>query len=266
MTPFVSPAAEALWERIPADSSLIFGPLALTRNPAGIDLRHRDDAGSDASSLRSIPSTDLPGLGQVDALGRFRPNKASPNLVRGWFHITPDAPALDAALDAMLPGGLADWYAVQSGTAAPIPWQQYADRQTGMYRNVALMNEPEAEEVARAGCHPRCCTRQRLWTVGERPPETVMEKSAVPCLEPCALLLELARRAQKTHATEERSTIVLTQSELVILDSLFNWALEHPDASLREGDLSSPGNPRRILLLREKLLPWLPDKPLGQAH
>jgi hypothetical protein len=45
------------------------------------------------------------------------------------------------------------------------------------------------------------------------------------------------------------------------LDNLFTWALEHPDASLREGDLSSPGNPRRILLLREKLLPWLPARP-----
>ena len=266
MTPFVSPAAAAFWERIPLDSSLIFGPLALTKQPAGIDLRHRDDAGSDASSLRSITSTDLRSLSQVDALGRFRPNKASPNLVRGWFHTAPDAPALDAALDAMLPGGLADWYAVQSGSAPPISWQNYADRQTGMYRNVAAMNEPEAEEVARAGCHPRCCTRQRLWTVGERPPETLMEKSAVPCLEPCALLLELARRAQRSHATEERSTVILTQSELAILDSLFNWALDHPDASLREGDLSSAGNPRRILLLREKLLPWLPTKPLGQTH
>jgi hypothetical protein len=256
MTPFVSPAATALWGRIPSDSRLVFGPLALTKNNAGIDLRHRNDAGSDASSLRSLALTELRSLSQVDALGRFRPNKASPNLVRGWFYTAPDAQDLDAALDAMLPGGLADWYAVESGSAAPIPWQQYADRQTGMYRNVAAMNEPEAEEVARAGCHPRCCTRQRLW----------MEKSAVPCLEPCALLLELARRAQRAHATEERSTVILTQSELAILDSLFNWALEHPDASLREGDLSSPGNPRRILLLREKLLPWLPANPLGQTH
>jgi hypothetical protein len=37
-------------------------------------------------------------------------------------------------------------------------------------------------------------------------------------------------------------------------------ALDNPDVSLREGDMSAPGNPRRILLLREKLLPWLPAK------
>ena len=266
MIPFVSPAAAALWEWIPSDSSVVFGPLALSKQSQGVDIRHRDDTGFDASSLRSMALTDLRTLSQVDALARFRPNKASPNLVRGWFYITPDAPNMDAALDALFPGGLADWYAILSGSSAPISWQQYADRQTGMYRNVATLNEPEAEDVARAGCHPRCCTRQRLWTVGERSPETTIEKSVVPCLEPCALLLELARREQKTRATEERSSVILTQSELAILDNLFTWALEHPDASLREGDLSSPGNPRRILLLREKLLPWLPANALSHAH
>ena len=266
MIPFVSPAAAALWERIPSDSSVVFGPLALSKHSQSVDIRHRDDAGLDASRLRRIALTDLHALSQVDPLGRFRPNKASPNLVRSWFHLTPDAPALEAALDALLPGGLADWYAVNSASTAPISWQHYSDRQTGMYRNVAALNEPEAEDVARAGCHPHCCTRQRLWTVGERTPETSVEKSVVPCLEPCALLLELARREQKSQATEDRSTLILTQSELSTLDNLFKCALEHPDASLREGDLSSPGNPRRILLLREKLLPWLPAKALGRAH
>jgi hypothetical protein len=129
-----------------------------------------------------------------------------------------------------------------------------------MYRHVAAMNDPEAEEVARAGCHSRCCTRRRMWTVGENPPEIADGKSCVPCLEPCALLLELARRAQKTNTADERSQIVLTETDLVTLDTLFGMALDNPDVSLREGDMSAPGNPRRILLLREKLLPWLPAK------
>jgi hypothetical protein len=70
----------------------------------------------------------------------------------------------------------------------------------------------------------------------------------------------LARRAQKTNTADERSQIVLTESDLVTLDTLFGMALDNPDVSLREGDFSAPGNPRRILLLREKLLPWLPAK------
>ena len=56
----------------------------------------------------------------------------------------------------------------------------------------------------------------------------------------------------------------LTVGDLALLDTLFEHALDHPDPGLREGDLSSPANPRRILLLREKLLPWLPGKGLRQ--
>jgi hypothetical protein len=212
------------------------------------------------ASLRSVPLDGLRALSQSDASGRFRPNNASPHLVGGWIHFAADASALDAALEALLPGGLEDWYSVEKGSTRPIPWQQYADRQTGMYRHVAAMNDPEAEEVARAGCHSRCCTRRRMWTVGESPPEIADGKSCVPCLEPCALLLELARRAQKTNTADERSQIVLTETDLVTLDTLFGMALDNPDVSLREGDMSAPGNPRRILLLREKLLPWLPAK------
>jgi hypothetical protein len=165
----------------------------------------------------------------------------------------------------LLPGGLADWYASETRTASVVPWQQYADRQTGMYRNVASLNEPEAEAVAQAGCHPRCCTRRRLWTVGDRPPEEASTKSVVPCLEPCALVLELARRAQKSSVSEERCSVTLTVGDLALLDTLFDVALDHQDPGLREGDLSSPANPRRILLLREKLLPWLPAKDLPKA-
>lgn len=264
MTPFVSPAASALWEQISAGARWNFGPLSLTRLAVGIDLRHFQDADTDTSALRSLGLGELRTITQADALGRFRPNKAAPNLVRGWHHVVPDARALDDALEALLPGGLADWHAAATGVAIVVPWQQYADRQTGMYRNVGSLTEPDGEAVAQAGCHPRCCTRRRLWTVGDRPPEGPELKSLVPCLEPCALVLELARRAQKSSVSEERCSVPLTVGDLALLDTLFDRALDHPDPALREGDLSSPGNPRRILLLREKLLPWLPSKTLRQ--
>lgn len=264
MNAFTSPAARALWERVLEGASWTFGPLSFVRLSEGLELRHAEDAGLDGITLRPVPLGELRGLSQTDCLGRFRPNKAAPNLIRGWRHLAGDARGLDDALEALLPGGLADWYAAETGTAAVVPWQQYADRQTGMYRNVAALNEPEAEAVAQAGCHPRCCTRRRLWTVGDRPPEEALNKSCVPCLEPCALVLELARRAQKSSVSEERCSVPLTVGDLALLDTLFEHALDHPDPGLREGDLSSPANPRRILLLREKLLPWLPGKGLRQ--
>lgn len=260
MTRFPSPAASALWARIQAESSLGFGPMVLNRQPDGIDIRHRLDAAVDAAGLRCLPASDLRALAQADALGRFRPNKASPGLVRGWFHRVTDAESLETALNDLLPGGLADWHALRTGSATPVRWQEFVDRQTGMYRNVSSLAEPEAELVARAGCHPDCCTRRRRWTVGDRPPEPEVGKSEVPCLEPCALVLELARRTAKAVTSEERSHVTLAQGDLAILDLLLESALRNPDPSVREGDLSALANPRRILLLRERLLPWLPNR------
>lgn len=260
MTRFVSPAASALWARIQADSPLGFGPLALSRHADGMDIRHRRDAEVDAAGLRCLPASELRAVAQSDALGRFRPNKASPGLVRGWRHLAADAGALESALDDLLPGGLADWYSSRTCSTVPTRWQEFADRQTGMYRNVSGLSEPDVEQLARAGCHPSCCTRRRVWTVGDRPPESEEGKTEVPCLEPCALVMELARRTEKAITSEERSQLSLTQGDLAIIDLLIESALRHPDPSLREGDLSALGNPRRILLLRERLLPWLPNR------
>lgn len=257
-----TPAALALWDSVPSGSGLGFGPLSLTRQASGIELRHHLDEGLDGAALRTVGLGELRSLAQSDALGRFRPNKASPNLVRSWRHLAGDPTALEAALDELLPGGVPDWHAVRAGSAVPAAWQDFADRQSGMYRKVSALNEPEAELVALAGCHPSCCRRRRLWTIGDRAPEPPIGKSELPCLEPCALVLELARRSQKAIASEERTQLTFTESDLVLLDRLFGLAMDPKDPDLREGDLSEPLNPRRVLLLRERLLPWLPTREL----
>jgi len=258
MNPSAPNAAQALWELIHEGPRLGFGPLSLSPKLQGIELRHALDDQAADGSLGSVDRAGLRALAQSDALGRFRPNKAAPNLVRGWRHQVADAAALESALDDLLPGGLTDWHALRTGSASPVAWQDFVDRQTGMYRHVASLDEPQAEQVARAGCHPKCCLRRRFWTIGARGPEAPAGKTIVPCLEPCALVLELARREQKASVSEERSQLILNQGELTLLDQLFDRAIDAPDRALREGDLSEPLNPRRVLLLREKLLPWLP--------
>ena len=258
MTPTATPAALALWELVRTGVHVRFGPLSLSWQNAGVDLRQCQDAAAADGSLRSVDTPDLRALAQLDALGRFRPNKAAPNLVRGWHHPVADPQALERALDDLLPGGLPDWHAVQTGSARAVSWQEFADRQRGMYRHVSSLLEPEAEQVARAGCHPGCGLRRRLWKVGERECEAPAEKTMVPCLEPCALVLELARREQKASASDERAQVTLNQGELALLDRLFDLAIGTGDPLLREGDLGDPLNLRRVLMLREKLLPWLP--------
>jgi 4Fe-4S iron-sulfur cluster binding domain/DR2241 stabilising domain len=238
-------------------SRLRFGPVMVSVTEAGFELRNALDAALDASALRPAAVADLRVLATSDALGNFRPNKAAPNLVRGWTCAVPDAPALELALDSLLPGGLADWFAALDPAFVPTDYRTFAERQTGMYRNTASLSDPEACEVARACCDPRFCTRRRLWGVGVIEAETEPVKSAVPCLEPCALLLELARRAHRL-GQEERATLNLGEGDLATFAAALDIAVGHTDPLLREGDLGDPAHPRRILLLREKLLPWLP--------
>ena len=52
-------------------------------------------------------------------------------------------------------------------------------------------------------------------------------------------------------------------AELATLAAAINIAVAHTDPTLREGDLSDSGHPRRLMLLREKLLPWLPAATLS---
>ena len=258
-----APAEPAQDRRRPAGPfSLHFGPVLVAASEPGFELRNALDAALETPSLRSVALADLRVLAASDALGSFRPNKAAPNLVRGWTCTVPDPAALELALDTLLPGALADWYAALDPALAIIDYRTFADRQTGMYRKTASLSDPEACEVTRACCDARFCTRRRLWSVGVIERDMESAKSALPCLEPCALLLELARRAHRL-GQEERATLNLGEGDLATLAAALDIAVGHTDPMLREGDLGDPAHPRRILLLREKLLPWLPASVRG---
>lgn len=237
--------------------SFVFGPLLIRPAGTGFELRNARDGGIDPIGIRAVEIGQLRELATFTTEGAFRPNKSAPNLKRGWTCTVSSPADLDVALDALLPGALADWYASLGPVIPTCDYREFADRQTGMYRNTASLSDPEACEITRACCDARFCTRRRLWNVGTIGPDEASAKSAAPCLEPCSLLLELARKAHRI-SQEERSTLNISESDLATLSAAFDLALANPDLSIREGDSSAPGNPRRIMLLREKLLPWLP--------
>ncbi len=268
MSPTKNPALERLAGTIahPRLSPLRFGPVLLRSNGPGIfELLHVDDASTDSARLAPVEVEALADLAANDRLGRFRPNKASPDLVSGWICRPRDAESLSEGLESLLPGGLSDWYASQATDLRVVPFREFADRQTGMFRKIASLSDPEACEVARACCDVRFCLRRRLWPVGEIGVDAAASKSDAPCLEPCALLLELARRAHRM-SQEERSTLHLGETDLASIAVALDTAIAHPPSDLREGDLSNPAHPRRLLLLREKLLPWLPEAARGKGE
>ena len=65
-----------------------------------------------------------------------------------------------------------------------------------------------------------------------------------------------ARKAMRIEQ-EEKLRVELAPGDAATLRAALERALAHPDAGLREGDVSAPENPRRMQLVLEKLGPVL---------
>jgi hypothetical protein len=191
-------------------------------------------------------------LAQFTAAGAFRPLKSAPNLQSGWRLVVKDDVELGSALDQLYPGAAADWFAAQSSDPPVAHYREFTARQTGMYRITTLLTDAQAAGAARACCHPSFCLKRRIWTVNGLTPDDDAGKSLIPCLEPCALLLEFARKVMRIEQ-EDKVKLELSPDEIATLSAALRTALEHPDPVSREADFNSPKNPRRLRLLFDKL-------------
>ena len=85
-------------------------------------------------------------------------------------------------------------------------------------------------------------------------PDAAEEKSLIPCLEPCAILLEFARKALRLEQ-EEKVAVSVSPGEVETLQAALEMAPSAPLSAEREADFNSPANPRRLQLALEKLKP-----------
>lgn len=210
----------------------------------------------DSSALQSISREKMRELGQFTISGKFRPLRSAPNLQHGWEFTARNASELQFALENLYPGSIADWFAVRQERPPVTHYRDYTARQTGMYRVTTLLNDEQVANLARAGCHSRFCLKQRLWTVKGLGPDSVEEKSAIPCLEPCAVLLEFARTGARLEQREKQSLTLSADEWATCAKALERMAGESRE-DLREADFASPENPRRAQLLLEKIKPVL---------
>lgn len=245
-----NPALEAFLLQM--GDACIFGQLCIRREYAGFSLRHVADQHLSAEDLRTLCPGDLRQVAQFTEDGLYRPLKSAPNLPTGWEVRIMDDSALEECLNTLYPGSLPDWFAARSAAPPITDFRRLTGRQTGIYRMTQLLTDAQAEEAVRAGCHPKFCLKQRLWTVGTLPPDAPEDKSSIPCLEPCALLLEFSRKALRL-AQEEACPAALGPSDLAALDAALESALSQRPRKVREADFDHPANPRRIQLVREKL-------------
>jgi hypothetical protein len=249
---------------------LLLAQVVMRRTGRGYELRHESDSRRSPQDLRLTPVSRLRELAQDTAAGAFRPLKSAPNLQRGWRVVAENDDELETALQALYPGAVADWFAARLQPPPVTHYREFTERQTGMYRVTTMLTDGQAAQMARACCHHRFCLKRRLWTVGELPPDASGEKSVIPCLEPCAILLEFARKALRIE--QENEGALAASGNLESLQLALEVALNAPSSGEREADFNSPNNPRRLQLAIEKLKPLVsaaqgraPSSHIGEA-
>lgn len=212
-------------------TELVFGQVSIRRGGEGFDLRHEADRHCGPASLRTAGIDEIRLLAQFTEAGLFRPLKSAPNLRRGWRCVARDAEELGLTLNQLYPGAVADWFA--AGTQSPpiTSYRDFTERQTGMYRITTFLDDATAAAAIRACCHKDFCLKRRLWTVNGLAPDTPTGKSLIPCLAPCAVLLEFARRIARLQQAGELEGAGPPPA---------------PDFALAECNFEAPNNPRRV--------------------
>ncbi len=223
--------------------------------PNGWELRHVADAGRDAAGLQALPPGALREWADTADDGLFRPLKSAPTLRRGWRCLVSSHDDLELALGGVYPGGLGDWWAVRTGQGGPTSFREFMGRQTGVYRGVRGLADEAARAVVRACCHAGSCIKDRRWAVEGMVDGEPGGHGSIPCLEPCALVLEAARTMARM-ASLERTSVALSGEDLAVLRAALERASAlRPPPGTREAELSAPDNPRRMKLLLEWLGP-----------
>jgi hypothetical protein len=220
------------------------------------ELRHVEDRSASGSSLKALSAPDLRPLAQVTRAGAFRPLKAAPNLQRGWRHVARNPRALYFAMNQIYPGAVADWHAAEVRGGPVTDYDVMTARQTGMYRITHLLKGPQAARMATVCCDRAFCLKTRLWKAGEAviDPKESEGKSVIPCLEPCAVLLEFARSVARW---EQDEALDRRQSPEALEGIRRRLALGNPDGTeaasgMREADFGAEENPRRLRWLLAK--------------
>ncbi|MGD1084935.1 MAG: DR2241 family protein [Verrucomicrobiota bacterium] len=197
-TPDVAALAAAI------QTELLFGQVLVRRTAAGFELRHVADRQSDPAGLSLLGEQEIRPLAQHTASGAFRPLRSAPDLRSGWRIMAAGDCALGAAIERLYPGAVADWFAARAGSPPITSYRQFTARQTGMYRITTHLDDAAAGAMIRKCCDAENCLKRRLWTVEGLAPDEAAEKSVIPCLEPCGILLECARKTARREQQAER--------------------------------------------------------------
>jgi hypothetical protein len=180
---------------------LVLAQVWIRRSRNDFALRHVEDHAE--TSLRSVKFDEARAIAQSTAAGEFRPLKSAPTLIHGWQIIARNESELGTAVNQLYPGAIADWFAALAPNPPVTNYRDYVNRQTGMYRITAMLADADAAQLIQTVCARENCLKRRFWTVPGLAPDAPADKSLIPCLEPCAVLMESARKAVRANQQEK---------------------------------------------------------------
>lgn len=195
---------------------LTLAQVLIQRRGGGYELRHVEDREASADSLRQLPLSEARSLAQYNAAGEFRPLKSAPDLRPGWRLSLANDAELETALSQLYPGAVADWFAAQAANPPVTNYREYTIRQSGMYRITTILTDAQVGEVIREVCDKSRCLKRRLWAVAGTSVDSSTAKSLIPCLEPCAVLMESARKAVRATQREDPDPLLLSAQKGLI--------------------------------------------------
>lgn len=175
-------------------------------------LTHRDDAARNDLDPHSR-AEDAAELARFEDEGNYRPLKTAPDLRHGWRLTVRNLTELRTALDLFYPGRLAAFFTFEKHELITTALRETLDRQSGMYRIAAQIDDRAADELVGNFCRSDGgCLRTILW---RRNPEGTVASTRLPaekfdplhdqtggnrpvvpllCQEACNLLVAEARK------------------------------------------------------------------------
>jgi hypothetical protein len=181
---------------------LVIGEVRICRRETAYELRHVADDAKGAVELKQCTPEEARAIAQFTESGVFRPLKSAPTLRRGWRILAVSDAELGTALDRLYPGVIADLYATLQRPPPTTDYRELTSRQTGMYRITNLLSDLDAAAMVRKCCAREFCLKRRFWDVAGLAPEVIEDKTVIPCLEPCPILLEYARKVVRAMQRE----------------------------------------------------------------
>jgi hypothetical protein len=192
---------------------LLLAQALIRRVASSYELRHCDDRAAAPESLRPVALHEARALAQYTSMGTFRPLKSAPNLQTGWRIVAANDAELEIVLNHLYPGAIADWHAAQTANPPVTHYREFTNRQSGMYRVTAKLSDAQVGEVVKTTCDKTMCLKHRFWTAPGVGPDSAAEKSLIPCLEPCAILLEAARQTIRLEQREKMGPKLVSEQE-----------------------------------------------------